>query len=208
MSTAVPLRKDVPVEHTWDVHSIFPSDEAWEEALQALAARMPGLSAFRGRLSEGPHVVADCLQTVDKLLEDAGKLYQYGMMRFSVDTSDQQAASLHAREQSLFAQFTAAMAFLEPELLAIGPERLLEWADQEPRLAIYKHYFDTLARQKAHVRSAEVEELLGMVMDPFRTATGVHGTIASWPRWRPTSTRRWCGRTSLRRSRTPSSRSL
>ena len=58
VTTALPLRKDVPVEHTWDVHSIFPSDQDWEAAVQSFTARLPELAAFRGRLGEGPAVLA------------------------------------------------------------------------------------------------------------------------------------------------------
>lgn len=178
VTTALPLRKDVPVEHTWDVHSIFPSDQDWDAAVQSFTARLPELAAFRGRLGEGPAVLADCLETAERLIGDAGKIYMYGMMRFTVDTSDQAAAALNDRARGVFAQFMATMSFMEPELLAVGPDRLMQWADQEPRLAIYKHYFDTLARQKEHVRSAEVEELLSLVQDPFRTAAGIHGIIS------------------------------
>lgn len=178
MATALPLRKEVPVEHTWDVHSIFPSDQDWEAAVRSLTARLPELAAFRGRLGEGPAVIADCIELVEELAETVGKIYMYGVLRFTVDTSDQAAAALHDRARGVFAQFMATMSFLEPELLAVGPERLLQWAEEEPRLAICKHYFDMLARQKEHVRSAEVEELLSLVQDPFRTAAGIHGVIS------------------------------
>ena len=32
---------------------------------------------------------------------------------------------------------------------------------------MYDQYFDDLLRQQAHVRSAEVEEVLGLAQDPF-----------------------------------------
>jgi oligoendopeptidase F len=38
---------------------------------------------------------------------------------------------------------------------------------QEPKLAVHAHAFDDLFRKQAHVRSGEVEELLGMLADPF-----------------------------------------
>ena len=37
----------------------------------------------------------------------------------------------------IFAQVNAATSFTDPELLAIGFEKLREWVRQEPRLAIY-----------------------------------------------------------------------
>ncbi len=35
-------------------------------------------------------------------------------------------------------------------------------------MALYKHSFEDLFRKQAHVRSAEVEELLGLVSDPLQ----------------------------------------
>lgn len=178
MATTLPARKDVPVEHTWDTASVFESDTAWEAALESVTARLPEVAAFRGRLAEGPSVLADWFELVDELSGVVGKIGAYVTLRFTVDTSDQVAAALNDRSRSLFAQFGAVLAFAEPELLAIGADRLMQWADEEPRLAICRHYFDTLGKRAAHVRSAEVEELLSLVQDPFRTASAIHGVIS------------------------------
>ncbi|MCW3097479.1 MAG: oligoendopeptidase, partial [Chthonomonadaceae bacterium] len=69
-------------------------------------------------------------------------------------------------------------AFARPEMLAIPDQVLKEWMQAEPRLAPYAHFFDLLARQRPHVRSAEVEELLGQASDPFGAARQIHGTLS------------------------------
>ncbi|MBO8141518.1 MAG: oligoendopeptidase F [Firmicutes bacterium] len=178
LATQLPGRHEVPLEHTWDAASVFPSDEAWEAEVQRLTERLPELSAFQGRLGESPGTLADFLETLEQVLATVGKIYVYGMLRFAVDTADQQAAAVHDRARSVFSRAMAAVSFSEPEMLAVGAEKLARWAQEEPRLAIYRHYFDTLARRKEHVRSAEVEELLSLVQDPFRTAASVHGVIS------------------------------
>src|SRR5690606_10485781 len=61
----------------------------------------------------------------------------------------------------------AATSFLNPELIQIGKEKLDAWVKENDKLAVYKQNFDDLFRQQAHVRSAEVEEILGMLADPF-----------------------------------------
>lgn len=175
---ALPERKDIPKEHTWDIESVFASDEEWERALQSVMERLPDVQAFRGRLSESPDVLADCLELVDEVALVAGKVGAYTTLRFSVDTSDQQAAAINGKGMGAFAQFQAGLSFLEPELIAIGPDKLLTWAEENERLKIYRHYFDRLAKQAEHVRSEEVEQLLGLVQDPFRTASTIHGVIS------------------------------
>src|SRR3972149_8561137 len=68
--------------------------------------------------------------------------------------------------------------FADPEIVAIGFETLRRWLREEPRLEIYAHYLNRWERRQAHVRSPEVEALLGSALDPFRTASATHGVLA------------------------------
>jgi oligoendopeptidase F len=68
---------------------------------------------------------------------------------------------------------------VEPTLLAIGVQKLRAWADLEPRLAHYRHEFDRLELMAPHIRSAEVEEILGIVGDPFSTANATHSILTN-----------------------------
>ena len=58
-----------------------------------------------------------------------------------------------------------------PEILAIGQEKLDQWITESSKLAVHKQSFEDLFRQQAHVRSAEVEEILGLVSDPLGGAS-------------------------------------
>jgi oligoendopeptidase F len=80
---------------------------------------------------------------------------------------------------SALAQVGAAGAFIDPELLAIGEAKLRQWLKGDPRLSLYEHYVDDLFRRQAHVRAAEVEELLGMLRDPFGTVRSTANMIAN-----------------------------
>jgi oligoendopeptidase F len=62
----------------------------------------------------------------------------------------------------------SAVSFLQPEILTIGQEKLDEWMRGNEKLALYRQSFADLFRKQAHVRSADVEELLGLVSDPLQ----------------------------------------
>jgi len=164
---AVKPRKEIPVEFTWNAPSVFESDAAWEAELKSIVESLEGVRQYRGRLVEGPPVLVEALDAIQELVRWAGKVFTYAGMAHSVETTDQAAARMNGRAQGLFGQVFAAVSFLDPELIAIGRERLRRWLQEEPRLAIYDHYLDDLFRKQAHVRSAEVEELLGLLSDPF-----------------------------------------
>lgn len=163
----VPARNAVDPRYTWNAPSVFASIEAWEAEFKQVQAGLARLDPFRGHLAGGPAVLADALAAVENLVERAYRLYVYASMTYATDTSDQAAAALNGRAQGLFGQVFAATSFVDPEMIAIGQQTLTGWLQTEPRLGIYAHYLDNLFRQQAHVRSAEVEELLGMLADPF-----------------------------------------
>jgi oligoendopeptidase F len=178
MAQRVPARSEIPVEHTWDVQSVFPSEKAWEAEIERVTEQLSPVAAFRGRLGESPEVLADWFATVEQILRSLGKIMVYAGMQHHVDTTDQIAAAKNDRARGLYARVLAALAFAEPEMLALGFEKLRRWLKEEPRLAIYAHYFDELERRQAHIRSADIEELLRQVLDPFRTAAATHGILS------------------------------
>lgn len=178
MSQSLPKRSDVAIEHTWDAYSVFPSDAAWEAAIQEVQARLKTVAAYRNRLHEGPTVLADFLAELEQLYSTTSKISIYASMFHNVDTADSTAAAKFDRARGLLGLTWATTAFMEPELLAVGLGTLRQWLQEEPRLAVLAHNLDDMERRQGHVRSAEVEELLGMVTDAFRTASSAHSTLA------------------------------
>jgi oligoendopeptidase F len=178
-STTIPTRKEVPLEHTWNAGSVFATDAEWEEEFRSVERRLPDLAEFRGHLADGPATLVDWFTAAEKVERAAGRLHVYSYMFFAVDSTDQQATARQDRSRGLGSRVDAATSFAEPELLAIGVEKLHAWAHDEPRLAVYEHYFDLLERKRDHVRSAEVEELLSQAADPFGTAASIHGVLAN-----------------------------
>ena len=177
MSTqAVPKRSDVPVHTTWDTGSVFASDEAWAAELVVIGALLPDLARFQDHL-DTPTALVECLEAVERITRTL-KFHVYAGMFYNTDTGYLSAVSRNDRASGLFARLFAAISFVDPALVAIGFDTLRRWIAEEPRLRIYAHYFDSLELQQAHVRSAEVEEVLGMVSDPFRTAGETHTILA------------------------------
>ncbi len=46
-------------------------------------------------------------------------------------------------------------------------------------MKLYEHYFNDLFRKQTHVRNAEVEELLGMLRDPFNSTRNTSDMLAN-----------------------------
>ena len=180
MMTAVARkRNEIEEKYKWDVESIFATPEEWEAAVADFPTKLKEIEQYKGHLHEGPAVLADFLEAADDVATAVGKIFVYASLNYSVDTTNQEAAARNDRARGLFGMTIAATAFAQPELLAIGFETLRKWLTQDERLADYGHYLDQLEKQQEYVRSAEVEQVLGMVRDAFGTASATHGILAN-----------------------------
>lgn len=167
----IPKRQELAPAHTWNAESVFPSRKAWEKELEAIQAELPEFAQNKGVLKDSPQALADVLQSRDELLRRADIAHMYANMTHAVETTDQVAAEMSGKARGVFGQVRAAVSFVEPELLEVGLETVQKWLLVEPRLVVYTHYFDDLFRKQTHIRSSEVEELLGMLVDPFTSVS-------------------------------------
>jgi oligoendopeptidase F len=168
-------RAKVKKNQTWNAESVFVSPEAFEEEVKSLVEGLPEIKKFQGHLADGPGTFLEAMEVLERISQRATKVRVYATMSSAVDAEDQQAAAMNSKASSALAQVSAATSFLDPELLAIGETKLRGWLNEDERIQLFEHYFDDLFRKQRHVRNAEVEELLGMLRDPF---SGTSNTVA------------------------------
>jgi len=179
MPQAIPARDRIQKKYTWNAERLFSSPRAWEAELCAILAAIPEVEALKGTLAAGGSALASGLSRVESLAARMQRALVYAAFSYSVDTTDQRAAGMNDRAQGALGRVNAAISFVEPELIAIGSAALLSWAAAEPRLSVYRHYFENLFRRQGHVRSPEVEELLGMLADPFSGPSTVSSMLTN-----------------------------
>jgi len=163
----IPPRNEIQKEYTWNAESVFDTPQEWEIELKQILKSLPSLTGFQGKLEQNASLVADALEQRDELINRIDIAVMYAYMCMAVDTTNQERASMPGKAQAVYGQALASAAFIEPELLAIGEQTLFEWINQEKRLEKYAFYFENLFRKQKHIRSTEVEELLGMLTEPF-----------------------------------------
>jgi len=146
-STHLPDRSEVALEETWALESIFATPAEWEAACQTLQDLLPELSAYQGHLGDGPQVLLAAIEKLEEVGTLLGKLTTYASNAAAVNTFDQAANARAGQARSLSAQAGAAMAFFDPELMAIGFDTLRAWLKETPELAFFAHYVDRLEKR-------------------------------------------------------------
>lgn len=177
--TILPPRSDVPLEETWNLEYIFDSAEDWENSKEEVLSVLPSLEEFQGKLSQGPEALGDFLELYEKTLRRASKVMLYGMLSMATDTTDQEAQARAGQGQGVYVRLNAATSFLNPELMSIGFDTLRDWIKKDPRLADLGHFIDELEREKAHVRSDEVEQVMAFSGEPMSDFFKAYNTITN-----------------------------
>ncbi|SEH13021.1 oligoendopeptidase F [Natronorubrum sediminis] len=171
--SSVPERSAVDEADTWDLESIYASDEEWETAYESVAERVDDLAAYEGQTTDDESTLLEVFELRDDVMREVAMVASYARMRRDEDTTNQQYQALTARAQSLAADAQSAASFIEPELQELTREEFESMAGSEPALETYDHYVDDILRMKPHTRSAEVEALLADLSE----VTGATGEV-------------------------------
>ncbi len=169
-------RDQISVEDTWDLSKIYEDDAAWEADAALLVHQLQTAVSHRGMLDASPMALAVALDDVMTVRLTVERLRVYASLRRDEDTTDDVALARYERATALGIEAGEALAFVEPDLLAMPEEQLAAFA-ADPILRRYRHLLDDLQRRRPHVRSAEIEELLAQGADVARAASDAFGAL-------------------------------
>ncbi|GIX49055.1 MAG: oligoendopeptidase F [Candidatus Tectimicrobiota bacterium] len=185
-AASLPERHQLAPQDTWALEALYATEAAWEEEARRLQAQLPELERYRGRLAEAAETLYACLQLRDRLLQTYERLATYAHLRRDEDTRRPEGQALAARADRLGTEVKRAMAFIEPELLAMSPETLAGFLHDYPPLALYRFHIDDVIRRRPHTLSPAEEELLARTSDlaqvPYLAFSMLNNADLTFPR--------------------------
>ena len=70
-----PKRSEVKREDTWELETIYPTNEAWEADFARVSAMRPGLSEMQGLMGDSAQNLLEGLKRRDAAGEILGRLF-------------------------------------------------------------------------------------------------------------------------------------
>ena len=116
------------------------------------------------------------LKTYAEANEHLSRLYTYASCNLNVDNGDSFYQGVMARTQTLYAQYSAAVAFLSPELLKL-PKATRKSYIADPEFADFDTILKDLERMRPHTLSSEVETLLASGQEVFGATGNVYDML-------------------------------
>lgn len=168
-----PKWADIDEKYRWNLTDLFADEAAWEAAFKDVEMKIKILAAMKGKLGQSADALLTALQHRDRTFAELGRVYQYAGLAYYLDMKNNEAVGRFERAESLSTRASEAVSWFVPEVLALPREKVASWMDEDDKLAVYRHEFDDIYRQREHILSPREEELLAMAGD----VTGAFNTI-------------------------------
>lgn len=163
-------RNEIEEKYTWDLTTIFPTDEAFEAELAQVSEEVKKAASLAGHLLDSADSLLTTTEIQLDLMRRIEKLYSYAHMKNDQDTRVAKYQEYQAKGMTLYSEFGQSFAFYEPEFMAITEEQYQAFLAEQPGLQLYQHYFDKLLKKKAHILTQREEELLAGAGEIFGAA--------------------------------------
>ncbi|AFT82163.1 oligoendopeptidase F [Leuconostoc carnosum] len=173
---AQPLRNEVPKSLTWDLTTIFSTDEAWQAAFEKIQNDTQKVRQFAGHVGDSAETVQAALEANLALERQLESVHVYANQIYDQDTTNQKYAAFYARVQGLWATVSEATAYFQPEVLNIPDADLATYLTTDG-LKKYAHLFETLKAQKPYTLLADQEALLAGASDIFNASENTFGAL-------------------------------
>jgi oligoendopeptidase F len=170
--TTLPARSEVKTADTWDLGSLFASDDEWEKAFAKWEKQIPRYEEFRGKLGDSPESLAAALRFDIQLERGGERLGTYAYLKTTEDTADGAYQAMIARYQNAASRAAQAASYIRPEILAIPSAKMKKYLDAK-ELKAHRLQLERLLRYKPYTLSDREEKLLAMQIEMASTANKV-----------------------------------
>lgn len=171
--TELITRSEQLVQNTWDLTTIFPTDEAWETAFSELSEYLGKEKAFQGKLGSSSDILLEALLLDSEIDELLGKVYVYAHLKHDEDTTNAKYTAFEQRAATLASQFSSAWSFMLPELMTIDEEKLAGFIKENEGLTRYQFDLEKINKRRPHVLGEQEELILAQAQEALSASSNI-----------------------------------
>ncbi|MGO4936160.1 oligoendopeptidase F [Fundicoccus sp. Sow4_H7] len=176
MSQALPLREELPVELTWDLSLLFPSQADFETALSELKTSIEAFANKYKATNFDKETLLNALIDYENIQEKVYPIYAYGSLGYEVDKLNPVYEQNELTLMNFSEWFGQTMAFFQPALAELDAE-IFTQVIEDPKGSRYQYYLKEIDRVKGQMLSEEIEALLSGLRSSIFNQYRLYGTM-------------------------------
>ncbi len=172
-------RKDIDQKYKWDLSVLYASEKEFFEDYAKAEKLIKEFKKFEKTMCKSAEDLYNTLKAMGDIEAVIEKLWQYAMLNFSVDTSNNNYQALSARCRSLAIEAGTASWFVSPYMLKMDAEVISKWFEEYPALETYRRMIEKNMQYKPHTLSDESEQLVSRIEDCLGSHSEVRSIFAN-----------------------------
>ena len=146
----------------------YPSHEAWEEDFKRLDGLLEPILACKGKIHEGPQVLAQIYKLNVELQKKIHILDVHAMVATFQDLTNDYSKGMYSRITDKANEINSQLLWIDPEILSLPNEKLEDYKKYED-LKPFERQFEETVRYKAHTLSAPEEAIYSAASSALST---------------------------------------
>ena len=159
------MRKDVPLEETWDLTLLFRNREEYEEERAKARRKAEEIRALKGTINTA-EMINKAVDLYQEYYVSLSLVLNYSELASSVDYYDQKAQENYGWDRMLLSELEGMTSFLKDEISSNSEEVLREAAEKSES---NRTFISDILREKPHRLKEEGEEILSLLSPVLET---------------------------------------
>jgi oligoendopeptidase F len=177
-------RKDVPVEYTWKIEDLFASVGAWQAEKADVTKLIAQVDDKAKGWTASAQAMLALLDLIDRIDLKSNRLTSYASHQSNTDMGNTLYQGMEGDMRSILVQFNSRLAFLQPDVLALGAEKFAAYINAEPKLAVFRFNIESILREKEHILPGDqqrIASLTGLFAGATGRASGMFNDVELTP---------------------------
>lgn len=163
----------------WNLQDIFHNKEEFENAKNELENKIKIVESYKGTLEKSAENIYNCYKANCEALEIHEKLYAYAMLKYHQNMADTERIKLYKEIESLTADFSTRIAFIEPEITKIDEKIIEKYLKENTKLQEFEKTLKDILKEKKHILSEELETALSKYSEVFNASENTYDTFTN-----------------------------
>lgn len=144
-------RKDVPDAFKFRVADLFADQEAWLKEKAAVSGLVDSVPRAAAGWTASAGSMLGLLDLLADIRERAERLQAYARLQNDMDLANPLYTAMQGEIQTMMVKFAERAAFVGPDVLALGGEKVEAFLKQEPRLEPHRFGLSKILRKREHI---------------------------------------------------------
>ena len=172
-------------KYVWDLTHLFPDQQAWEEARIGALQQIEYLETLKGTLGKRPQSLLAASDQISQTYKQVARIYVYANLMADTDTRNAENEERSQMARNLLTDLGTAVSWYNPELLALGEEKIQAFIATEPALKKHRFGMENSLRQAPHILSEDIESVLAKTEQLLGGPDSIYSILANanmpWP---------------------------